>query len=178
MAKDFTAWARPDLVLTLGGREYRSRPPTFGQVDLLLAITVRLELEIGIVKGEMPADLAELITQHATEPVALLTLGQETYDLMRENREDVEAVRRMGLYAALYWARGEEHADEIAELLWSREKREAEEAAAPKDRKGSTSGPSTASASPTSTGSTPTTASPRTSSRQRRKKGPEPTPTS
>lgn len=178
MAKDFTAWARPDLVLTLGGREYRSRPPTFGQIDLLMAITVRLELEIGIVQGEMPADLAELIEQNADVPVALISLGKETYDLMRENREDVEAVRRMGLYAVLYWARGEEHADEIAEFLWSREKREAEEAAAPKDPRGSTTGPSTASASPTSTASTRTTGSPRTSSRQRRKKGPESTPTS
>jgi hypothetical protein len=168
-AKDFTTWARPDLVLTLPGREYRSRPPTLGEIDLLLAIAVRLELEIGLVQGEMPSDLAALIEQNADTPVAVISLGQETYDAMVAEKVDHEVIRRMGLYAVLYWARGEAKADVIAEFLWGHETQQDEAEAAPKDRKGSTSGPSSASASPTSSASTRTTGSPRRSSRRRPK---------
>lgn len=169
-AKDFTTWARPDLVLTLPGHEYRSRPPTLGEIDLLLAIAVRLELEIGLAQGEMPADLAALIEQNAETPVAVISLGQETYDAMVAEKVDHEVIRRMGLYAVLYWARGEAKADVIAEFLWGHEAKQGEGEAGPKDPKGSTSGPSTASESPTSTGSTRTTGSRPSSSRRRPKR--------
>lgn len=171
MTKDFTAWARPDLVLTIDGREYRSRPPTVGEAPLFLAIAVRIELYVGLVDGEMPANLAELIEQQANDQtVAQVTLRPETVDELVADHVPLETINRMGLYAALYWARGEAAADLVAELAWGQDVAPGEADEAPKDRKGSTNGPSTASENPTRTASTRTTGSRSTSSRRRRKR--------
>lgn len=168
MTKDFTAWARPGLVLKIDGREYTSRPPVFGEIDLLLAIAVRVELQVGLAQGEMPDDLAELLDKHGDRTVAEVSLGADTLADMRADRVPEETITRMGLYAALYWARGEAQADVVAELAWGQGQDEQVVDEAPKDPRRSKSGPSTASVSPTSSASTPTTASPATASRRPR----------
>lgn len=169
MVTDFTDWAVGDLVLTLDGREYRSRPPSVEQGKLLIAMAIQLEIQLGLVKGDLPEDLDELIQAAGTTPFAEVSLGVDVRDALLADGVNPETIRRMGTYGIFYWVRGKERADLLAEAMWRKEAEEAAAADAPKGRKGSTSGRSTASGSRTRTASTRTTASPRTSSPRPRK---------
>lgn len=171
-AVDFTDWAVGDLVLTIGGKEYRSKPPTVGQGKLLLALAVQAEVRLGLVEGDMPADLAELVDAAATTPLSETSLGKETRERLVSDGVNPETIRRMGIYGIFYWVRGKERADLLAEAMWRKEDEEAAEAEAPKGRRPSKSGRSTASGSPTKTASTRTTAPRGSSSRQPRKTSP------
>ncbi len=117
-AVDFDSWARPDLDLTLGGRTFPVRPPSVETGKLLLALAVRGELNLGIVRGEMPDELQELID--AIEPGEHPALGA-TYDQLQAAGVDQVTIDRMAYYAVFYWAKGKEYADWIAELLFSLE---------------------------------------------------------
>lgn len=115
-AVDFAAWARPDLELTLGGRTYSVRPPSVETAATIVACAVRGELNLGIVRGEMPPELQELLD--AIEPGEHPALG-ETYHRLAEDGVDQVTIDRMAYYAVFYWARSKEYADWIAELLWT-----------------------------------------------------------
>jgi hypothetical protein len=166
MTTDFTDWAVGDLVLTLDGREYRSRPPSVEQGKLLIALAVKAEIQLGLVKGDLPDDLAELIEKAGTTPLAETSLGAPTNEALVADGVNPETIRRMAVYGIFYWVRGKDRADLLAQAMWRKEAEEAAEAAAPKGRKASTSGRRTASGSRTSTGSTRTTGSRQSSSRQ------------
>lgn len=170
---DFTDWAQGDLVLTIDGKEYRSKPPTVDHAKSLLALAVQAEIHLGLVKGDMPTDLKELVDALGTAPVAEVSLGKETREQLVADGVSPETVSRMGMYGIFYWARGKERADWLADAMWRKEAEEAAEKAAassaPKGRRSSTSGRSTASASPTPTASTRTTGSRSSSNRRRRR---------
>lgn len=151
-AIDFGAWVAPDLVLTVGGREFRVSPPTVEDAKLILACAVYGEVKLGLVKGEVPAEIAALIDQ----------IGPDEHPALREAWPEMVAagvpkqtIDRMAYYAVFFWARGREYADMLATILWTPRDVPAEAGeAAPKARRRSPrkSGRSTASATP----STPT----------------------
>ncbi len=117
-AVDFDAWARPDLDLTLGGRTYSVRPPSVETGATLMACAVRAEINLGIVRGELPEELKGLLD--AIEPGEHPALG-ETYHRLQADGVDQVTIDRMAYYAVFYWAKGQEYADWIAQLLWSLE---------------------------------------------------------
>ena len=160
---DFSAWAAPGLDLTLGGRTYTVAPPSVARGRQITALAVRAELAIGLVRGEMPTGLAEVIEQIATEPLGVVTLGSGVYEQMVADALPALDIDRAAYYALHYWARGKAQADWLADLMWGERPEQAGEAApkAPRRRR-SRSGRSTASASQTKTGTTPTTGSPQT----------------
>jgi len=114
----FDAWARPDLVLPLGGRTYPVRPPSVETGKTLMACAVRAEINLGIVRGELSAELKALID--AIKPGEHPALG-DTYHQLEAAGVDQVTIDRMAYYAVFYWAKGQEYADWIAELLWSLE---------------------------------------------------------
>lgn len=140
---DFTDWATGDLVLTVGGREYRSRPPSVDHAKAILALAVQLEVNLGLADGPLPADLQELYQQVASRPVCEVVFGEDVYGQMVEDGLDAKTMRRMGVYGVLYWSRGRENADTLAGLMWRQEAEQEAEEEAPKDPSPSTSGPST-----------------------------------
>lgn len=169
MTVDFSAWAVPPLPLKLGERTYVVRPPSVGDMGKLLACAVRAEVNLGLVKGPISADIQAVLD--TIKPTDRPALGVEVYDQMVADGQHPVAIDRMAYYAVLYWARGKTYADAVATLLWTpRETSSAQEADAdlPKDRPTSprNSGRGTGSATrstPTSkvSRSTRTTGSPR-----------------
>lgn len=160
---DFSAWVAPGLDLTLGGRTYTVAPPSVARGRQITALAVRSELSIGLVHGEMPADLAAVIEEIATEPLGVVTLGSGVYEQMVTDAVPALDIDRAAYYTLHYWARGKAQADWLANLMWGEQAEQAGDPSpkAPRRRR-SRSGRSTASASQTKTGSTPTTASPQT----------------
>lgn len=131
-APDFAAWAVPDLVLPLGERTYTVRPPSVDDMGKLLACAVRGEVNLGIVEGEIPDEVQEILdTITGDEHPAL----GDAYAQMVADGVHPVTIDRMGYYAVFYWARGQEYADTLAALLFTpRELGVPEEAeAAPKD---------------------------------------------
>lgn len=160
---DFTSWVSPDLELTLGGHTYQVRPPSVARGRQITACVVRAEINLGLVQGTIPDDLAAVLEQIATDPLGVITLGRDVYDRMVADEVPVLDIDRAAYYAMWFWARGKGMADWVANLMWAPDQNtldEGEQGPKARRRPRSKSGRSTASGSRTRTASTPTTASP------------------
>lgn len=129
-APDFEAWAVPDLVIPLGGRDYRVRPPSVENMGKLLACAVRGEVNLGIVDGPIPDGVQKVLD--TIGPDEHPALG-ETYQQLVDDGVHPVTIDRMAYYAVFYWARSREYADALATVLFSqREVDDVEVAPAPK----------------------------------------------
>lgn len=117
MTVEFSAWAVPPLLLTLGERTYSVRPPSVGDMGKLLAAAVRAEVNLGLVKGTVPEEVQTVLD--TIEPGTHPALGDDVYQQMVDDGQHPTSIDRMGYYAVLYWARGKTYADAIATLLWT-----------------------------------------------------------
>lgn len=118
---DFAGWAVPDLVITLGGKDYTVRPPSVEGAKAILALAVQSEIRLRLVQGDMPADLQATIDDlvAAETPRGVVSLGQDIYDELVADGHPPVTIERVGLYAVYFWARGRERADAIAHALWT-----------------------------------------------------------
>lgn len=114
-AVDFEQWVTPNLELTLGGRTYSVRPPTVESAKQILAAAVRAEVNLGLVKGEVPAEVQSVLD--AIEPGEHPALG-EAYAVMVADGLPQATIDRVAYYAVFFWARGRQYADTLAKLLW------------------------------------------------------------
>lgn len=132
-AVDFEEWAAPGLDITLGGRTYTVPPPSVDDAKKILAAAVRGEVKLGLVKGEIPAEVqAVLDTIGDGHPALGPVYGQMVADGVAAMTID-----RAAYYAVFYWARGKDYADSLASILWAPREvgentAEAGEAASPK----------------------------------------------
>ncbi|WP_424448847.1 DUF7426 family protein [Microbacterium arborescens] len=115
-AVDFAEWAAPDLVLTLGERVYNVAPPSVDRAKKILALAVRAELNLKIVRGDMPQTVADVIA--TIGPLERPALGDVAAQMTADD-VPVETIDRMDYYAVFYWARGKEYADALAVVLWA-----------------------------------------------------------
>ena len=130
-AVDFGEWAAPGLELTFGGGTYLVPPPTVEDAKKLLAMAVRAEIGLGLVKGDVPDEVqAVLDTIPSGEHPAL----GPAYALLVAADVPQPTIDRMAYYATFYWTRGKGYADALARILW--EPVEAEEAEAGDTPKG------------------------------------------
>jgi len=113
-AVDFGEWVAPDLKLELGGRTYSVRPPTVEAAKMILAAAVRGEVNLGLVKGEIPAEVQAILDSIGDEHPAL----GDAYSKMAADGVPALTIDRVAYYAVFYWARGKEYADTLAKLLW------------------------------------------------------------
>ena len=129
-AVDFGEWAAPGLELTFGGGTYLVPPPTVEDAKKLLAMAVRAEIGLGLVKGDVPDEVqAVLDTIPSSEHPAL----GPAYALLVAADVPQPTIDRMAYYATFYWARGKGYADALARILWGPvEAEEAEAGDAPK----------------------------------------------
>lgn len=116
-AVDFESWAAPDLVLTLGERTYSVRPPSVEDAKKVIAAAVRAEVNLGIVKGEIPEAVQRVLT--TIGPDDHPALGADTYRQLADDGIPAATIDRMAYYAVFYWARGKEYADRLAMLMWT-----------------------------------------------------------
>jgi hypothetical protein len=114
-AVDFSEWVAPDLTLTLGDRTYTVRPPSVEAAKHILAAAVRGEVNLGLVKGEVPAEVQAILD--SIQPGEHPALG-DAYAAMVADGVPERTIDRMAYYAVFYWARGREYADTLAKLLW------------------------------------------------------------
>lgn len=129
---DFTDWAVPDLVLTLGGRTYNVPPPSVDRARLVLACAVRAEVALGLAKGTVPPELIAVLEGLDDTPLGVVTLGQDVYDTLIADGHPPITIERMAYYALHYWARGQGRADAVALALWTPTKTAQDEAPDPK----------------------------------------------
>ena len=115
-AVDFSEWVAPDLVLTLGDRTYSVPAPSVERAKQIIALAVRGEVKLGIVRGDIPEDVQEVLD--SIGPLDRPALG-DVEDQLVADGVAVETIDRMHHYAVFYWARGKEYADSLAVLLWS-----------------------------------------------------------
>lgn len=157
---DFAEFAEPNLEIPLHGITYSSPPPSVENAAVILALHAQARIGLNMDEGPLDAQLLALIEKKASDvPLAVLTLGQDVYDALVAAGESPTTINRMGYYAMLYWARGEEYALALSRAMWTPDAKAAE--SGPKALRRSKSGRSTASANRTRTASTRTTASPR-----------------
>lgn len=116
-AADFASWAVPDLIITLGERDFIVRPPSVDDMGKLLACAVRGEVGLGIVNGPIPPEVQEVLDSIKGEHPALGAAYHEMVDAGIHST----TIDRMAYYSVFYWTRGKEYADRIAMLLWGRE---------------------------------------------------------
>lgn len=117
MTVDFSEWAVPSLPLTLGGRTYEVRPPSVGDMGKLLACAVRAEVNLGVAKGPIPADVQTVLD--TIGPGDHPALGADVYQQMVDDGVNPTTIDRMAYYAIFYWTRGKTVADIYAKILWS-----------------------------------------------------------
>ena len=153
---DFAEWVEPNLDVALGGGQYSCPPPSVAKANIIVALAVLAEVRLGLVPGPPDADLVALVDAQA-DSLPVITLSRPVYDRMVADGVTQTTIDRVGYYAMHYWARGKVQADWLAAAMWSPDAEPGE--AAPKTRRRSRSGPSTASANRTRTASTPTTGS-------------------
>lgn len=116
-AVDFGEWAAVDgLDLMLGGRTYTAPPPSVRAMRQVLAAAVRAEVNLGIVKGEVPAEVQAVLDDMS--PDEHPALGP-VYDELAAAGAPQVVVDRMAYYAVFYWARGKAYADALAKLMWT-----------------------------------------------------------
>lgn len=146
-AVDFGAWARPDLVLTLGPRTFTVREPSVGDMRQVLALAVRAEVG----RDQVPPEIIAILDTLPTDGHPALG---DTYTEMVDAGVGRETLARIGVYATLFWAYGRKAADSVAERTWGQDNADTEGSDRPKgSRSGRTrTGRSTASVNP----STPT----------------------
>lgn len=126
-AVDFGEWAALEgLTLTLGGRTYTVPPPTVGAMRQILAAAVRGEVNLGLVKGEVPAEVQAVLD--TIGPHDQPALGP-VYDALVADDVPKAVIDRMTYYAVFYWARGREYADALARILWTPRDSEVDEPA-------------------------------------------------
>ena len=113
-AIDFGEWVAPDLNLELGGRTYTVRPPTVEAAKMILAAAVRGEVNLGLVKGDIPEEVQGMLDSIGDEHPAL----GDAYAAMVADGVPAATIDRVAYYAVFYWARGREYADTLAKLLW------------------------------------------------------------
>ncbi|TFD41754.1 hypothetical protein E3T37_03625 [Cryobacterium sp. TMT2-10] len=113
-AIDFGEWVAPDLKLELGGRTYLVRPPTVEAAKMILAAAVRGEVNLGLVTGEIPAEVQAMLDSIGDEHPAL----GDAYAALVADQVPAATIDRVAYYAVFYWARGKEYADTLAKLLW------------------------------------------------------------
>ena len=113
-AIDFGEWVAPDLKLELGGHAYTVRPPTVEAAKMILAAAVRGEVNLGLVKGEIPEEVQAMLDSIGDEHPAL----GDAYAAMVTDKVPAATIDRVAYYAVFYWARGKEYADTLAKLLW------------------------------------------------------------
>lgn len=155
-AVDFESWAAPDLQLTFRGRTYTVAPPSVADARKILAAAVRGEVNLGLVKGEIPEAVQRVLD--TIEPDDHPALGA-AYGEMSDAGVPAVTIDRMAYYAVFFWARGKEYADGLAALLWTPPPA-GSEGGGDADPKGSSrrrTGRPTAKASPTPTDGTPRT---------------------
>ncbi len=115
-AVDFGEWAAVEgLILTLGGRTYTVPPPSVRAMRQVLAAAVRGEVNLGLVRGEIPPEVQEVLD--SIGPDDHPALGP-VYDQLVADNVPQATVDRMTYYAVFYWARGKTYADWLARLLW------------------------------------------------------------
>lgn len=114
-AVDFSEWVAPDLVMPLGDRVYRVPAPSLRRAQKIIALAVRIEVRLGAVIGEIPAEVQEILdTITGVERPGLGPVAQQ----MTDDDVAIETIDRMEYYAVCYWARGRQYADAVAVLLW------------------------------------------------------------
>ena len=129
-AVDFGEWAAPGLELTFGGGTYLVPPPTVEDAKKLLAMAVRAEIGLGLVKGEIPDEVQAVLD---TIPSGAHPALGPAYALLVAADVPQPTIDRMAYYATFYWARGKGYADALARILWGPvEAEEAEAGDAPK----------------------------------------------
>lgn len=116
-AVDFGEWAAVDgLTLTLGEHTYMVPPPSVRAMRQVLAAAVRAEVKLGLVAGEVPAEVQAVLDDMSTDEHPALG---PVYDQLAATNAPQVVVDRMAYYAVFYWARGKTYADALARLLWS-----------------------------------------------------------
>lgn len=153
---DFAEWVEPNLLVTLGGRDYSIPPPSVADARIIVAFAVLAEHRLGLVKTESDPALLELANAQA-EPLPVITLGRAVYDEMIADGVSDTTISRVGYYAMHYWARGKVQADWLAAAMWAPDKPVTD--TAPKAPRRSKNGRSTGSANRTKTASTKITES-------------------
>ena len=113
-AIDFGEWVAPDLKLEMGGRTYTVRPPTVEAAKMILASAVRGEVNLGLVKGEIPDEVQAMLDSIGDEHPAL----GDAYAAMVADGVPAATIDRVAYYAVFHWARGKEYADTLAKILW------------------------------------------------------------
>ena len=156
---DFAEWVEPSLDVTIGGGQYSCPPPSVAKARIIVALAVLAEHRLGLAPGDPDPEIVALIDAQ-TDSLSVVTLGQPVYDRMVADGLTQMTIDRVGYYALHYWARGKAQADWLAAAMWAPDAEPGE--AAPKARRRSRSGPSTASVNRTKTASTRTTGSPAT----------------
>jgi hypothetical protein len=126
---DFSDWAVPDLELALGGKKYVISPPSVKQVQHILALTVRAEINLGLATGPLPQDLQDVLVSLGDTKLGVVTMGQAVYDQLVEDGYPPITIDRMAYYALFFWSRGKGRADALATVLWA--PRDTEEPDAP-----------------------------------------------
>lgn len=114
-AVDFEQWATPDLTITLGGRTYSVRPPSVDSAKKIIAAAVRGEVNLGLVKGEIPDAVQSVLD--SIGPDEHPALG-DAYARMAADGVPSATIDRVAYYAVFFWARGKEYADTLAKVLW------------------------------------------------------------
>ncbi|NHI16866.1 DUF7426 family protein [Microbacterium excoecariae] len=114
-AVDFGEWAADGLTLTFGGRTYDVRPPSVEGAKQVLAAAVRGEINLGLIEGEIPDEVQQVLNSIGDTHPALGSV----YDELVRDGVDSATIDRMGYYAVFYWARGREYADKLAAILWA-----------------------------------------------------------
>lgn len=117
----FEQWAVPDLVLTLGERTYRVRPPDLDGWGQCLALAVRFQRG----PDDVPAEVAGVLASMGED--AHPGLG-DVWDQLVADKVNPQIRARMDVYATLYWALGEDVAGRVARFLWAPESVEGEPA--------------------------------------------------
>lgn len=116
---DFTDWAVPDLVLTLGGRTYRVPPPSTDRARHVLACVVRAEISLGLASGPLPSELVPVLEELDKTPLGHVSLGKDVHEQLVADGHPPVTIDRMAYYALFHWARGKNRADSIAAALWA-----------------------------------------------------------
>lgn len=115
-AVNFSEWAAPDLALTLRGCTFVVRPPSVGAMPQILAAAVRGEVVLGLVRGEIPDAVNDVLA--TIGPGEHPALGA-SYDEMVAAGIDQVTIDRVAYYAVFFWARGKSYADSLAQILWT-----------------------------------------------------------
>ncbi|MDT3331402.1 hypothetical protein Q9S78_12055 [Microbacterium sp. KSW-18] len=124
-AVDFGAWAAPNLEIKLGDRTYEVRPPSVEDAKLILALAVRGEVKLGMVKAKVPTEVEALIKTIPKD--AHPALG-DAFERMRRDGHPAATIDRVAYYAIFFWARGKAYADSLAAILWTPRATEAADA--------------------------------------------------